>query len=159
MNRHLTRVFVGNEINIGRTFWKPPQNVVDTSICNTGHGWVLRSDGWWWGHDPGPQLGIRTREHGARCSVATRWGRQFKMTYSDTLCKMTYSDTLYTGSSWLRHWKQRLYLLSSCAAGLADSIIIMRSLRVREGWGISTDISLMEVNIIFAMFLCKTYSQ
>ena len=60
-------------------------------------------------------------------------GRQFKMTYSDTLCKMTYSDTLDTGSSSLRHWKQRLYLLSSCAAGLADSIIIMRGLRVREG--------------------------
>ena len=73
-------------------------------------------------------------EHGnTGHGVATCWGRQCKMTYSDTLCKMTYSDTLDTGSSSLRHWKQRLYLLSSCAAGLADSIIIMRGLRVREG--------------------------
>ena len=152
MNRHLTRVFVGNEKNIRRTFWKPPQNVVDTSICNTaGHGWVLRSDGWWWGHDPGPDHGTRTREHGARCR--TCWGSVRWLTRTPWTQGLAHYDT---GSK----DKRLLYLLSSCAAGLADSIIIMRGLRVRGSERhYSTDISLMEVNIIFAMFLCKTYSQ
>ena len=96
------------------------------------------------------------REHGAQCrhplGPAGSWCYRSR---DDLLGHPGHREELI-----MTLWKQRLYLFSSCAAGLADSIIIMRGLRERgRRRHYSTDISLMEVNIIFAMFLCKTYLQ